>query len=230
MNVGNVNARLGHHHRVAEAPLGAVAPQPSDREQIRLSRREPGAGLGAFLALRLGEGADRDEAAPLLKRIAPHEPVELVGAGVVDRLGLQQLAGLALEDQGEAPDHRAQGAWPSRTASGSGGDHQAGVAGIDVPAAGIADLADRRAEQMGDLRRGLGHAIQVAHEVSLAVACAARPQASCALGKTWFRNSPSVVSTLFARGPSRKQANSTQTPRKPVVQSSAVPGCHVYLR
>src|SRR5690606_24865395 len=98
------------------------------------------------------------QAAALLERVAPHEGVELVGAGVVDRLRFQRLAIPALEHQRETPGHRAQLAGTLGAAH-----HQARAAGEDLAHAGVADLPDDRVEQVGDLVGRLGQAVEVAH-------------------------------------------------------------------
>jgi len=139
VHAGDVLAGLGHHHRVGRAAFGRVAPQAGDGERVLARKREPGARLGAFLALALGEGAERDQAAPLGEGIAPHEAVELVGAGVVDRFRFQRLTVLALEHQREALGHGAEFAV---------GHDEARAAGIDLAHAGVTDAADDRVEQV----------------------------------------------------------------------------------
>src|SRR5690606_22922029 len=100
-----------------------------------------------LFALRLRELADRDQAAPLLEAVAPHEAVELVRPRVVDRLGL--APGFhPLEPQREPPDHRADLA----LAVDLPDDHTL-VAGVDFPRAGVGVRPLRRKE-----RRNLGRA------------------------------------------------------------------------
>src|SRR5690606_9382286 len=136
MNISDMDASLGHDHTVGWPPFGSVSPDACDRKHLLVRKRKPGARLGAFLTLSFGEFRHKDQAAALLKAGFPEPAVELVGARVVDGLGLQRLAVLAVHHERKAPRHGTQ-----LTAR----DNQARVARIDITAC-IADIGDSRAE------------------------------------------------------------------------------------
>ena len=109
--------------------------------------------LAALRALGLGKLRHRDQAATLLEAVAPHESVELVGAGVVHRFGLERLTRLALQRKGEPPGHAPQLAL---------GNHQAGIAGVHLGTR-VPHAADIGLEQAGNLVACLGHPVEIAH-------------------------------------------------------------------
>jgi hypothetical protein len=93
--------------------------------------------------------------------LAPFSPSAsqkaVTGAAIVDRLGLERLAVLALEDERESPSHLPH---PQRSAIRC--DHDPRIAGIDR-VAGIAGRVRERAEQPRHLLDGLRHLVEIAH-------------------------------------------------------------------
>ena len=145
---------ISHHHRIAAPPFRALAPYARHCEQLRIGAGEPAARLAALGPFGFGPGGDRDEAAAIDEAVAPEKPVELVGPRIVDRLGLQGLARLALEHQWETPAHLRELALRH---------HRAGIAGKHlVPEIRAADLV-HRIEPCGDFVLVLGHAVEIAH-------------------------------------------------------------------
>lgn len=96
MHIGNVDACFGHYHCVSQTPFGRIAPQARDGKYLFPRKGKPGSGLGSLVAFGFRERADRDQTSPILKGLAPHEVIELVGAGIVNRLWLKGLSILAL--------------------------------------------------------------------------------------------------------------------------------------
>lgn len=89
----------------------------------------------------------------MLEARAPEWRCQLVGARVVDWLGLERLAGLALEAEREPPVHCLHVVLA---------DNPAGIARIDI-FAGIAALHQLNVEQTSHLGDRLAHAVEVAH-------------------------------------------------------------------
>ena len=82
----------------ARCPATANTASSGSENQVRvLAPFSPSASANSVTGIRQRRSCEA---------VAPHEAVELVGAGVVDRLGLERLAVLALQDEREAPGHR----------------------------------------------------------------------------------------------------------------------------
>lgn len=156
MNFCNRPVGLGHNHRIDFAPFNAIPPYSCDSENRLIGQRKPCPGFGTLLALRFGELRYRYKTPPLRKTVPPHEPIELIRAGIVNRLGLERLAFRSLQDERKTPHHHAQ-----RLSS----NHETRISRIDF---------DRKIGRRHSLRlehsRNLGlrscHTVEIAHRVA----------------------------------------------------------------
>ena len=180
--LGHLLAPVDHDHRVAVTPLSGRPPDARDREDLLIGEGVPGARHGALGALGFRPGCDWDQAPPLAEAVYPEAGVQLVLAGVVHGLGLKRRAGLlALEDEGEAPVHRADHAVC---------DHEAGIAGVDLGSE-IRRCVRGRSEQPCDGGGGRCHPIEIAHAGILRLA-------SHAVNPMWRGEPPSRSSNNIA--------------------------------
>lgn len=170
MTIGRRACRLGHHHRIAPAPFVAITPDPGGGEQSAIGKREPATRLAALRPFGLRPRRKRDQAAPFREAVAPEKAVELVGARIVDRLGLERLPFRALAAERETPRHRDQRPI---------GHHHAGIAGKDLlPEVRAAKLVDR-IEPARDFGVRFGHTVEIAHgcwRSGWALGCLGRPK------------------------------------------------------
>jgi hypothetical protein len=71
-----------------------------DGEYLLARKGKQGASLRSLLVFGFGKGTYRDETAPLLKGIAPHEIVELVAAALFTGFGLRGCPFLPIKTSG----------------------------------------------------------------------------------------------------------------------------------